>query len=323
MSTETDPLTPLYPAIEPYNVQALHVATPHQLTIEESGNPRGLPVIFLHGGPGSHCKPYHRSFFDPARYRIILFDQRGSGSARPQGCLTDNSTHALIADLEAIRQALNIERWVLFGGSWGSTLALLYAEQYPQRCLGLILRGIFLARQQDIDWMYRPTVLQQFFPQHWQTFIDWLPTTEQTNPLPYYYQCLTGDNKTLAEQAALQWATWGNCVVSFGQFPPFPKFEPSMLAAAQIEAHYMMNQCFIEENQILANSATLQSLPAIIIHGQQDLICPLQSAWLLHQHLPTAEFHCLPDSGHLASELPMRRALVTATDTMANWLAAR
>ncbi len=323
VSTETDALTPLYPDIEPYNVQALHVGAPHQLTVEESGNPKGLPVVFLHGGPGSHCKPYHRSFFDPARYRIILFDQRGSGSARPLGCLEDNSTQALIADLEAIRQALGIERWVLFGGSWGSTLALLYAEQHPQRCLGLILRGIFLARQQDMDWMYRPTALRQFFPQQWQAFIDWLPEAEQADPLPYYYRCLTGNDESLAQKAALQWAAWGGCVVSFGQFPAPTEFEPDMLVGAQVEAHYMMNSCFIEDNQILNNIEALQSLPAIIIHGQQDLICPLESAWLLHQHLPAAEFHRLLNSGHLASELAMQRALVTAADTMANWLAAR
>lgn len=307
---------PLYPSIEPYRYHRLAVNQPHQLLVEESGNPDGIPVLLLHGGPGSFCKPYHRSFFNPIHYRIILFDQRGSGTAHPQGCLIENTTQALINDLETIRQQLNITHWVLFGGSWGSTLALLYAEQYPQHTLALILRGIFLARPQDIAWMYRPTALQHFFPQQWHTFIDWLPATEQANPLPYYHQCLTGSDQALAEQAALQWAAWGGCVVSFGRFPAPTIFEPTLLTSAQIESHYMMNQCFITDNQILANSAALQSIPGHIIHGQQDLICPLSNAWELHQAWPKATFCCLPDSGHLAGEPAMQTALVAATDQL-------
>ncbi|OUD13371.1 prolyl aminopeptidase [Thioflexithrix psekupsensis] len=312
--------TLLFPEISPYAIHDISTTAPHRLRVEESGNAQGIPIVFLHGGPGSHCKAYHRCFFNPLYYRIILFDQRGSGTAQPQGELRHNNTSELIQDLEKIREYLGISQWVLFGGSWGSTLALLYAQDYPHRVLGLILRGIFLARQQDIDWVYRPTALLEFFPQQWQDFTAWLPKAARQDPLPYYYHCLTGDDIALAQQAALQWSAWGACVVSFGTFLPPNEFEPELLMAAKIESHYMMNRCFLQENQILRNMESLQSIPSMIIHGQQDLICPLNGAWQLHQSWKNSTFHCLPNSGHLAHYPEMQRALITATETMAQQL---
>ena len=311
----------LYPEIEPYTTHQIAVGQEHILMVEECGNPKGIPVVFLHGGPGAHCKPYQRSFFDPNCYRIILFDQRGAGRSVPTGCLQHNTTWDLLADLETIRKQLSIENWLIFGGSWGATLGLLYAQQYPQQVLGLILRSTFLARQRDIDWCCLDGKVNQLFPEQWQAFIQLLPPTEtEQSLLAIYYRHLTSQDVTVVQQAALAWAAWGGCVVSNGEFPTPTEPSDKLINEARIECHYMVNQCFLPENQLLHDLPKITHLPAILIHGQRDLVCPFESSYLLKQNWPHAQLKSIPNAGHLARDPGMIPALVEATDEMATYI---
>ncbi|HLA75615.1 MAG TPA: prolyl aminopeptidase [Gammaproteobacteria bacterium] len=309
----------LYPDIKPYVRHSLVVANPHRLYVEECGNPKGLPVLFVHGGPGAGCQPFHRRFFDPSSYRIILFDQRGCGHSTPHAELEGNTTQALVADMEDIRNYLGIERWVLFGGSWGSTLSLVYAETHPERVLGLILRGIFLCRPREIDWFYQEGA-NRIYPDYWQDFLRPIPEHERDNLVPAYYRILTGKDEVLRMAAAKAWSTWeGRTLTLQEQGPVVEHFSsPSTaLSLARIECHYFMHNSFLEPNQILRDSQRLADIPGVIVHGRYDMVCPLESAWELHQVWPQAEFKIIANAGHAASEEGIIDALIQATMNMA------
>jgi proline iminopeptidase len=308
----------LYPEITPFHSFFLTTTSNHRVYVEQSGNPAGIPVIFLHGGPCSGTKPDHRRFFNPERYQIILMDQRGCGLSTPFGELQHNTTQDLIADMEQIRQQLGIQQWLLFGGSWGGTLALLYAQQYPQTVSAMILRGVFLARQADMDWFLHPdNGVSRIYPQRWQALQVCLADSVE-NVLTRLCERVFGDNRALAEQAAQQWQAWGGQVALGNdfQYSEQPVSERDLLQV-QMELNYAKQRYFIDENQILENCGILQAIPTIIIHGQQDLTCPLEAGWRLHQALPQAEYVVLPNSGHIAKGDEMIDALVSATDKMA------
>lgn len=308
----------LFPAIQPYVIHSLAVEPPHILHIEESGNPEGLPVLFVHGGPGAGCEPYHRCFFDPDKYRIILFDQRGAGRSSPHAELSGNTTQALVADMEAIRQHLGVEQWVLFGGSWGSTLSLVYAETHPERVLGLILRGIFLCRQKEIDWFYQSGA-SRIFPDYWQDFIRPIPEAERDDMVKAYYRRLTGDDEVARMAAAKAWSNWeGRTATLQPRKSVIDHFGDSFTAfsLARIEAHYFINNAFMEENQILRDAEKLKDIPGTIVQGRYDLICPLESAWELHQAWQASDLYIIGDAGHSATEVGSVNALVKACRKM-------
>ena len=315
----------LYPKIEPYTThllkrEPLPSGNAHQIYIEECGNPDGIPILFLHGGPGSGCRPAHRCYFDPARYRIILFDQRGCGRSLPAGELLHNTTPYLISDIEAIRQQLNIEQWVIFGGSWGATLALLYAQQHPATVSAMILRGIFLGRQQDIDWTYAAHGAAKIFPDAWQRLLSHLPAKERSQPLRAYFQRLTNDDKAQCLSAAHYLQTWESTIVTLRDhaFTPDPMRDPGPLAHAQIQLHYAFQQCFIEDSPILDNIDIIRHIPTQVIQGRYDIVCPMQQAWELHQAWAELTLNILPLAGHAAGEPAVIEALVAATQAIAN-----
>ncbi len=313
----------LYPAIKPYAVHQLAVDDIHTLFIEECGNPKGLPVVFLHGGPGAGITPDHRRYFDPSLYRIILFDQRGSGQSTPHASLEQNTTSLLVSDLEAIRKHFGIDKWVLFGGSWGATLALVYAETHPSRVLSLILRGIFLARPEDIAWFYQVGGTSRVFPDYWESFVGHLPVDEQKEILQNYYQRLTGQDEVARMAAAKAWSLWEGCCATLqpnretvNQFS-----QPHLaLSLARIETHYFMHDSFLEPNQILKNVSRLAGIPGIIVHGRYDVICPLDAAYALHKAWPGSELDIIRDAGHAACEPGIINALVVATNRTAERL---
>lgn len=311
----------LYPEISPFHTFFLETGTVHQVYVEQSGNPAGIPVIFLHGGPCSGTKPDHRRFFNPERYRIILLDQRGCGQSKPFGELSGNTTQDLLADMEHIRQQLRIEQWLLFGGSWGGTLALLYAQQFPQRVSAMILRGVFLARQADMRWFLQDGV-NRIYPERWQAMLDAVRAESNDEVLSRLCEAVFGDDIHAAEQAAWQWQVWGGQVALGADFVLGESLpDESTVKQVQMELYYARNEYFIAENQILQNCAVLQHIPTMIIHGQNDLTCPLEAGWRLHQALPQAEFRVLPNSGHVAKGEEMIDALVDAADKMAALLA--
>ena len=308
----------LYPPIQPYATHSLAVAPPHVLYLEECGNPDGLPVLFVHGGPGAGCEPWHRRFFDPEQYRIILFDQRGAGRSTPHAELEGNTTADLVADMEAIREHLGVERWVLFGGSWGSTLSLVYAETHPERVLGLILRGIFLCRPEEIRWFYQEGA-SRIFPDHWEDFLRPIPAAERGDLLHAYYRRLTGEDEVARMAAAKAWSLWeGRTATLRPRRAVIDHFaDPhTALALARIEAHYFVHGAFLEPNQILRDAQRLAGIPGLVVQGRYDIICPLQSAWELHRAWPRAELQIVPDAGHAASEPGTVDALVKATRRM-------
>lgn len=309
----------LYPEIKPYKTHQVEVAAPHVLYVEESGNPDGIAVCFVHGGPGAGCENYHRRFFDPNVYRIILFDQRGAGRSTPHAELEGNTTQDLVADMESIREKLGINRWVLFGGSWGSTLSLVYAETYVDRVMALIVRGIFLCREKEINWFYQHGA-DRIFPDYWQDFIAPIPEGERNNLLAAYSRRLTGKNEIAQMQAAKAWSIWEGRTATLSQnknvIDHFGN-PHTALSLARIENHYFMNNSFLEDNQILNNADQLLNIPGVIVQGRYDLICPMESAWELHQAWPKAELKIITDAGHSATEPGTVDALVTATDKMA------
>ena len=309
----------LYPEIKPYQQHRLKVQSPHELYVEESGNPDGLPVLFVHGGPGGGCSPKGRCFFDPDKYRIILFDQRGAGQSTPHAELADNNTQALIDDIEAIREALNVEQWILFGGSWGSTLSLLYTQQHSARVMALILRGIFLFRDEDLHWFYQQGA-SDIFPDHWEDFVGAIAKDQRHDLVSAYHRLLTGDNELARMSAAKAWCSWeAHCAT----LRPNPDMVESSgdphfaLAMARIEAHYMINKGFIAPNQILADASKLAGIPGIIVHGRYDMICRLSNATALHNAWPESQLNIVRDAGHSASEPSITDALVRATRDMA------
>jgi len=296
----------------------LDVGDGHSLYVEESGNSAGIPVIFLHGGPGSGCEDYHRRFFDPDRYRIILFDQRGSGRSIPHADLQANTTAHLIADIERIREHLGVDRWVVFGGSWGSTLGLAYAETYPERVMGLILRGIFLCRDEDIRWFYQQGA-SRVFPDYWRDFLKPIPASEQGDMVAAYHRRLLGEDEVARMAAAKAWSLWEGRTASLESNPNvIAHFDDPFVALslARIECHYFQNQSFLEPNQLLRDARRLSDIPGVIVHGRYDMICPVDQAIALHQAWPEARLEIVPDAGHSASEPGIARMLVDATQKM-------
>ncbi len=311
----------LYPVIDAFNSYRLKVDPIHTIYVEEAGNPQGIPVIFLHGGPGSGCNENHRRYFNPKKYRVVLFDQRGCHRSAPVGETRNNSTPKLLQDIEHIRERLGIEQWLVFGGSWGATLALLYAQSYPSRVLGLILRGAFLARQKDLDW-FSSEGASRVFPDYWQEFVGIIPEPERTDLVTAYHRRVHGDDRKARETAALAWSKWAGRLVTY--LIPGADYTPGDTEKAVqevlIETHYAKNRYFIDENQILDSIASLPSVPVRIIHGRRDLTCTLEASWSLRQALPDADLVIVEEGGHLAGEPVMVDALVTATDEMAKWL---
>ncbi|MEQ1637089.1 MAG: prolyl aminopeptidase [Methylococcales bacterium] len=308
----------LYPEISPYHTFFLETNSQHSVYVELNGNPNGVPVIFLHGGPCSGTKPDHRRFFDPVRYHIILMDQRGCGLSMPFGELEHNTTQDLIADMERIRKRLNIQQWVLFGGSWGATLALLYAQQHTAQVSGLIIRGVFLARQKDLDWFIKAGA-GMIFPEQWQHLVNCVPEPARDELILGLYSALWGRDELAQRRVAKEWSAWG-AQVALGQvFDADSATEPvteKMLKQVRMELHYAQQHYFMAEGQILANCYRLQEIPTIIIHGRLDLMCPMDAAMCLHGALPQAEYIVLPNAGHIAKGDDMLDALVAATDQM-------
>jgi len=310
----------MYPEIKPYQTHRITVDAIHTLRVEECGNPAGLPVVFLHGGPGAGLANYHRRFFDPARYRIVLFDQRGAGQSTPFADLTDNTTWHLVADIETIREQLGIERWVVFGGSWGSTLSLAYAQAHPERVLGLVLRGIFLSRPQEIRWFYEEGGASWILPEKWQRYAAAIPPEERGEMMEAYWRRLTSDDEAVRLAAAQAWGAWEGGSITLEESPAteaaFGKPEIA-LSLARIEAHYFRHLCWLEPDQLLRDVAKIRHIPATIVHGRYDIICPPRSAVDLHNAWPEADFHIVL-AGHAASEPAIVDALVQATDRLAD-----
>lgn len=331
-------MLPLYPAIEPFSHRYLTVTneaqtdvkkddnstTEHHIYIEQCGNPLGIPVVFLHGGPGSGCRPSHRCFFDPQLYHIILFDQRGCGRSRPYGSLVNNTTANIIKDMEAIRQHFGIKRWLVFGGSWGATLGLCYAHHFPKQVSGLILRGVFLARKQDIDWVYCNKGAAKLFPDAWNNLVHHLPLSQQAQPLSAINQQLTDENLDISNAIFKKIQHWEASLIYWQESLRFEdnskescSIEESDKAPAIIQLHYSLNHCFIAKEPLLKQLETIRHIPTKIIHGRFDMVCPVEQAWQLKEHWPEAELSIIEMAGHVANEPKIIDALVKATNDFA------
>ncbi|MFC5740083.1 prolyl aminopeptidase [Dyella tabacisoli] len=312
-----------YPEIEPYRTQRLSVDDIHNLYIEECGNPDGLPVVFLHGGPGAGISAYHRRFFDPKRYRIVLFDQRGAGKSTPNAELRNNTTWHLVADIEAIRQHLGIEQWVVFGGSWGSTLALAYAQTHPERTMALVLRGIFLGRPDELRWFNEMSGgASWIFPERWAHYLAHIPSEERDNLIEAYWRRLDSEDEAVRLAAAQAWGYWEGGSTTLLHDPNEPgNFEDPQLSLnlARAEAHYFRHGVFLEPDQLLRGVERIRHIPATIVQGRYDIICPMRSAYDLAQAWPEADFHVVL-AGHSAADPAIVDALVNATDALADRL---
>ena len=312
----------LYPSIKPHKQFHLAVDTLHSIYVEECGRPDGLPVLFLHGGPGAGCEEWHRRFFNPAVYRIVLFDQRGAGRSTPHAELAENTTGHLIEDIEKIRQHCGIERWVIFGGSWGSTLALAYAETHPERCLALVLRGVFLCRTRDIHWFYQHGA-NILFPDFWSAFERVIPPAERGDMVAAYYRRLTSDDAETRLEAAREWSVWeGRLLTLLPDEETAARFGDAKMALglARIESHYFINRIFQRDNQLLDEAHKLHDIPGFIVHGRYDVVCPVEQAFALHQRWPQAKLHVVADAGHAATEPGITHHLIDATDEIAHRL---
>ncbi len=310
----------LYPPVECYRQGRLRVDAVHDLYFEESGNPQGKPVVFVHGGPGGGTDPRQRRFFDPTRYRIVLYDQRGCGKSTPHASLVDNTTWHLVADLEALRAHLGIERWQVFGGSWGSTLALAYAEKHPERVTELVLRGIFLLRKREIEWFYQEGA-SRLFPDAWEGYLAPIAEAERGDLLHAYHRLLTSDDVPSRLAAAKAWSIWEGSTSTLLSDPELVKRtgeDEFALAFARIECHYFVNRGFFtRDDELLANIERVRGIPGVIVQGRYDVVCPADSAWALHRAWPEAALHLIPDAGHSAMETGIVDALIRATDEFA------
>jgi proline iminopeptidase len=307
----------LFPPIEPYATGTLAVDPRHTLYWEESGNPNGVPVIFLHGGPGAGATATHRRFFDPMRYRILVFDQRGAGRSMPLGELADNSLHHLVGDLERLRQHFAVERWHVFGGSWGSTLALAYAQSHPDRCRSLVLRGIFLCRAAEVDWFLYG--MRRIFPEAWRNFAAAIPAQEQRDLLAAYYRRLTHPDPLVHAPAARAWSAYeGACstLLPSSEGAAGVGQDRMALGLARIEAHYFKTEIIPPEKDLLTHIGRIRDIPTIIVQGRYDMICPIAAADELARAWPEAEYVVVPDAGHSAMEPGVRAHLVAATEQM-------
>jgi len=314
-------LRDLYPSVEPHQQGMLPVSAVHNVYWEVSGNPEGKPVVFVHGGPGGGTDPKHRRFFDPAKYRIVLFDQRGCGRSTPHASLEENTTWDLVADMERLRELLGIERWMVFGGSWGSTLALAYAEKHPERVSELVLRGIFLLRKREIDWFYQEGA-SRIFPDAWEKYLEPIPESERGDLLNAYHRRLTGDDAAEALRAARAWSVWEgstSCLLPDRDLVARMGGDLFALAFARIECHYFVNRGFFErDSQLLDDAVRIRHIPTVIVQGRYDVVCPAESAWALSRALPQAELVIVPDAGHSAMEAGILSELVRATDRLAS-----
>ena len=311
----------LYPPREPYNSGYLKVSDLHTIHFEESGNPQGKPIVLLHGGPGGGCPPFYRQYFDPEKWRLIMFDQRGCGQSKPHAELQENTTWYLVNDIEKLREHLNIKQWVVFGGSWGSTLSLAYSQTHPDRCKGLILRGIFMLRQKEIRWFYQEGA-SYIFPDAWEEYVKPIPIDERDDMLTAYYKRLTSPDAQIRLEAARAWSIWeASTSRLFPDFDLKQRFGTDVFAEAfaRIECHYFINKGFLEpEDQLLLNVDRIRHIPAVIVQGRYDVVCPMMSAWELHRAWEEAEFIVVPDAGHSMSEPGIRSGLIEATDKFAN-----
>ncbi len=306
-----------YAPIERYNHGFLQVDAEHSIYFEESGNPKGKPVLFVHGGPGSNTDPGHRQYFDPKVYRIILFDQRGAGKSTPHASLNNNTTWHLISDIERLREKLGVDKWVVFGGSWGSTLSLSYAISHPERVKGLVLRGIFLCRKKEIHWFYQHGA-HHLFPDEWERYLKPIPEAERHDLVSAYHRRLTSEDERVRLEAARAWSRWEGATIKLipdtAQIETFTA-DHHAVAIARIECHYFMNHAFFaSDNWILENIAKVRKIPAIIVHGRYDVVCPVENAWELHKAWPESTLEIVADAGHAASEPGLIDALVRATD---------
>ena len=310
----------LYPEIQPYDTGTLPVDERHTLYYEQCGNPEGKPVVLLHGGPGGGCSDKMRRFHDPEKYRIVLFDQRGSGRSTPHADLVDNTTWHLVEDIETLRVKLGIDRWQVFGGSWGSTLALAYAETHPKRVTELVLRGIFMLRRWELEWFYQEGA-SRLFPEAWEHYIKAIPVTERHDLISAFHRRLTSDDDKTRLAAAKAWSVWEGATSflhidqDFASSHEDPQFA---LAFARIENHYFVNSGFFEvDDQLLRDAGNLADIPGVIVHGRYDVVCPVQNATDLHKAWPKSELVITPASGHSAFEAETVDALVRATDAFA------
>jgi proline iminopeptidase len=307
----------LYPAIQPYNSGMLRVSGVHEIYYEECGNPNGKPAVFVHGGPGAGCDNRARCFFDPDAYRIVLFDQRGCGRSRPHASLVDNTTWHLVADMDQLRTHLGIDRWLVFGGSWGSTLGLAYAQTHPQRVSELVLRGIFMLSEFELRWFYQGGA-SAIFPDHWESYLAAIPVDERDNLIEAFYKRLTSEDRATRVAAARAWSIWEAATsylhVNEEQLHKWGE-EEFAIAVARIECHYFVNRGFLKsEDELLRNVKVIRKIPAVIVQGRYDVVCPMQTAWALHRAWPEADFRVVPDAGHSAFEPGNTHELVSATD---------
>jgi len=312
-------MTEFYPEITPYNEFLLKADHQHELYVEECGNPKGEPVVFLHGGPGGGCSTNDRRFFDPSKYRVILFDQRGCGRSTPHGCLDNNDTKSIVGDIEKIREKLNIQTWHVFGGSWGSTLSLVYAQTHPHKVKSLVLRGIFLARQKDTDWTFNGGGATRIYPDHWDEYLTALPSGITESSVKIAYDILTGEDKEAAMKLAKAWSTWEiKCatVLPNKEFVDAASQDNAAWTLARHESHFMINDLFLSENQIINNCDKIKDIPTIIVHGRYDIVCAFDNAWLLHQHLPKSQLVISETAGHASIEPETINHLVNATNKM-------
>lgn len=314
----------LYPEIAPYHHNWLKVDNTHEIYYEECGNPNGRPVVFLHGGPGSGCNPGQRRFFDPKHYRIILLDQRGCNRSRPQGEITANTTQHLVSDLESLRTHLAVEKWHVFGGSWGSTLALSYATQYPDRVISLTLRGIFLSRPTELNWFLGD--IQYFYPDVWQTLIEYLPLKERDDVLSAFEKRIASEDITISHAAAVAWNNYENSIMRLDQTAASTKpaneattkvsneEKLTDVARARVQIHYIRNQCFVDGESLLQATKNLAKTPTTIVQGRYDMVCPPQTSWLLSKAMPQAEYIIVQNAGHSAMEPGVISALIASTE---------
>jgi proline iminopeptidase len=313
-----DPITWLHPPVEPFDTGRLQVSPLHTIYYEQVGRVDGKPAIFLHGGPGGGISPAHRRFFAPDRYRAVLFDQRGSGKSTPHASLDENTTWDLVADIERLREHLGIERWLVFGGSWGSTLALAYAQAYPERVTELVLRGIFLGRPVEIDWLYQGGTVAALFPDGWERFVAPVPVAERGDMLRAYKRLLTSGDPAVRLDAARAWSVWETLlshIVASPEDLAEAELADDAIAITEIEIHYFLNSCFLRSpTQLLEDIDLIRHIPTVIVQGRYDLVCPPMSAFELAKAFPEADFQVIGDAGHSAFEAPISRALVAATD---------
>jgi len=318
--TTTKRLVELFPAIEPYRTGRLKVSPLHTIYYEECGNPKGKPLVFLHGGPGGGIDPDYRRYFDPRKWRVVLLDQRGCGKSRPFAELRENTTWDLVADIERLREHLGIDRWVVFGGSWGSTLSLAYAETHPHRVKALVLRGIFMLRRSELNWFYQEGA-SHLFPEAWEQYVSVIPARERKDMMAAYYKRLTSSNKATRRAAAKAWSVWEGSTSKLYTDPALvKKFGGGRFADAfaRIECHYFVHKGFFEtDDQLLRDARKLRDIPGVIIQGRYDVVCPATSAWALHGAWPGSKLVIVPDAGHSMSEPGIRSALVEETDRFA------